>query len=84
MTWTAYLPGRTVTDPRSDIKSGTRIEQYKISDQAVYFPREKYLLLSDIRRTWIQEMIRLICEKNPSVVVEQWSRQAQLDGTAPK
>ncbi|MBO5503523.1 MAG: hypothetical protein J5969_03495 [Lachnospiraceae bacterium] len=124
MTWTAYLPGRTVADPRSDIKSGTRIEQYKISDQAVYFPRKKYLLLSDIRRTWIQdstmnlvgtcgkglpvfvvrldhgdekkvnlmlekkehaeEMIRLICEKNPSVVVEQWSRQAQLDGTAPK
>ena len=31
-----------------------------------------------------EEMIRLICEKNPSVVVEQWSRQAQLDGTAPK
>ena len=124
MAWTAYLPGRTVADPRSDMRSGVRIEQYKVSDQAVYFPKEKYLLISDIRRAWIQtsqmnligccgkglpvyvvrldygaeekvsltmekkenaeKMISLLCERNPSITVEEWSREAQLAGTAPK
>ena len=54
MKWSPYLEGRTVADPASDHGQGVRIEQYRISASAVYFPREKYLLLSDIRRTWIQ------------------------------
>ena len=54
MAWTPRIPGRTVEDVKTDIKSGIRIEPYKISKKAVYFPREQYLLISDVRRAWIQ------------------------------
>ena len=124
MAWTPRIPGRTVEDIKADMKSGIRIEPYKISQTAVYFPREQYLLISDIRRAWIQtsqmnligccgkglpvyvvrldygaeekvsltmekkenaeKMISLLCERNPSITVEEWSREAQLAGTAPK
>ena len=124
MAWSPYLEGRTVSDPKSDARSGIRIEQSRISRNAVYFPKEKYLLISDIRRTWIQsttmslvgccgkgipvfvvrldhggpekvnimmekkenadKMVALLCEINPSIRVEEWSREAQLAGTAPR
>ena len=124
MAWTPYLEGHTVSDPKADAKSGVRIEQYRISRQAVYFPREQYLLIDDIKRTWIQsstlsvvgscgrgipvfvvvldhggekkvslmvekkenaeKMIALLHEISPSIKVEEWSREAQLAGTAPR
>jgi len=124
MAWRPYLEGHTVSDPKADAKDGVRIEQYKISREAVYFPKEQYLLISDIKRTWIQEsrlsvvgscgrgipvfvvrldhgdekkvnlmvekqenaerMVRLLTEINPSIKVEEWSREAQLAGTAPR
>ena len=124
MAWRPYLEGRVVPDPKMDAKNGRRIEQYKISRDAVYFPKEQYLLISDIRRTWIQnsqlnitgccgkglpvfvvrldcgdekkvnlmvekkenaeELIRLLCEVNPAIKIENWSREAALNGTAPQ
>ncbi len=54
MAWKAHIDGRTVDDPKGDCKNAERYEQYRLSESAVYFPREKYLLLSDIRRVWIQ------------------------------
>ena len=124
MAWRPYLEGHTVPDPKADAKDGVRIEQYKISREAVYFPKEQYLLISDIKRTWIQssrlsvagscgrgipvfvvrldhgdekkvnlmvekqenaeKMVRLLTEINPSIKVEEWSREAQLNGTAPR
>ena len=124
MAWTPYLEGHIVSDPKADAKSGVRIEQYRISRQAVYFPREQYLLIEDIKRTWIQsstlsvvgscgrgipvfvvrldhgaekkvslmvekrenaeKMIALLQEISPSIRVEEWSREAQLAGTAPR
>ena len=124
MAWAPYLEGRTVADPKQDAKNGVRIEQYRISREAVYFPKEQDLLISDIRRVWIQSsrlsvvgacgrgipvfvvrldhgaekkvnlmiekqenaerMVQLLSEANPSIVVEEWSREAQLNGTAPR
>ena len=124
MAWRPYLEGRTVPDPKTDAKNGIRIEQYKISRSAVYFPKEQYLLISDLKRTWIQssrlsvvgscgrgipvfvvrldcgeekkvnlmmekeenaeKMITLLCEINPGIKVETWTREAQLNGTAPR
>ncbi len=124
MSWKPYLEGHVVTDPKSDAKNGRHIEQYKVSREAVYFPKEQYLLISDIRRTWIQtsqlnvtgccgkglpvfvvrldhgdekkvnlmvekkenaeELIRLLCEVNPAIKIENWSREAVLNGTAPR
>ena len=124
MSWRPYLEGRAVSDPKTDAKAGRRIEQYRVSREAVYFPKEQYLLISDIRRTWIQtsqlnvtgccgkglpvyvvrldcgggtkvnlmmekkenaeELIRLLREENPAIIIEQWSREAALNGTAPR
>ena len=124
MAWAPYLEGRIVADPKQDLKNGVRIEQYRISCEAVYFPKKQYLLISDIKRTWIQpsrlsvvgscgrgipvfvvrldhgdekkvnlmvemqenaeKMVRLLTEINPSIKVEEWSREAQLNGTAPR
>jgi len=57
MAWKAYIKDRIVADPKEDYKNAERYDQYRVSDTAVYFPREKYMLLSDIRRVWVQPTV---------------------------
>ena len=46
------LEGKQIDDPAGDLRSARRVEQYRISSQAVYIPnglRWSYIPLSEIR-----------------------------------
>ncbi|MBO5564238.1 MAG: hypothetical protein J5935_01340 [Lachnospiraceae bacterium] len=54
MAWRPFMAEYTIDDPKADIKAGERIEQYKLGEKAVYFPRENYLPYEAIKAIWIQ------------------------------
>ena len=57
MAMQSLCPQITLPDPRADRKTARRVEQYRVSAQALYFPAfptDKYLPFSAVRRAWIQ------------------------------
>jgi len=54
MAWTTLKPGRTVTDPKSDYKSAVKVEQYRVSDNAVYLPRNEYIPLDAVEKVQLR------------------------------
>ena len=45
MAWTTLKPGREVADPKADFKTAVKVEQYRVSQNAVYLPRNEYIPL---------------------------------------
>ena len=54
----SICPGVALTDPKADYKSAVRVEQYRMSDEAIYFaafPGTKYLPFRAVRQAWSQK-----------------------------
>ena len=54
MAWKSIIEGSTIDDVRQDRRDSVRVEQYRISQQAVYF-NGQYLPLSCIRDASVVE-----------------------------
>ena len=58
---TSMIEGKSITDAKEDFRSAQRVEQYRISRQALYMPeglRWKYIPLSEIEK--VDESFRVI------------------------
>ena len=54
----SVCPALELPDPKADYRNSIRIEQYRISDKAIYFaawPTTKYLPFAAVRQAWIQQ-----------------------------
>ena len=61
MTPTCMVEGKSLPDVKEDFRTATRVEQYRISDKALYLPeglRWKYIPLAEIRQA--DESFRVI------------------------
>ena len=57
----SMIEGKTIADVKEDFRSAKRVEQYRISGKALYFPegiRWRYLPLTEIRKA--EESFRVI------------------------
>lgn len=50
MAWTSLKPGRVIEDVKNDRKSAVKVEQYRISDNAVYLPGNEYIPLETVEK----------------------------------
>lgn len=71
----SLCPAITLPDPAADRKTARRVEQYRLSEQAIYikaFPGDKYLPFTAVRRAWTQKSSMPLtgcCGKELPVVV---------------
>lgn len=50
--------GAELSDPAKDYRAAARVEQYRVSEQAIYlpaFPGTRYLPFSAVAQAWIQD-----------------------------
>ena len=50
MAWTSLRPGRIIEDPKAEYKTAEKIEQYRISENAVFLPRNEYIPLDAVEK----------------------------------
>ena len=55
MAWKSIVPEFEIDDAKQDAKNGVRIQQFTVTDRAVYIPPGRYLPIRAIRRVWIQD-----------------------------
>lgn len=71
----SICPGVVLKDPKEDYKTAIRVEQYRLSRQAIYFaafPGTKYLPFRAVQRAWTQKSSLSLtgcCGKELPVVV---------------
>ena len=68
---TSLLNGKSIDDPSGDFRKASRVEQYRLSEQAVYIPsglRWTYIPLSEVRG--IEESHRVVSAGKCVSVVE--------------
>ena len=54
MTWITLKPGREVADPKADFKTAVKVEQYRVSQNAVYLPRNEYIPLESVEKVQLR------------------------------
>ena len=60
MAMTSICPDILLPEPKTDYRDSQRIEQYRISNRAIYFaawPSAKYLPFPAVRQAWIQDSL---------------------------
>ena len=55
MAWESVKPEMVLADARAQYRAGNRIEQYRISGDAVFLPKEKYIPLDAIKKIQIRK-----------------------------
>ena len=73
----SICPDIVLEDPREDYKTAVRVEQYRVSRQAIYFaafPGTRYLPFRAVRQAWAQkaaeQVLALLADGCPDVVLE--------------
>lgn len=54
MAWTSLRPGRVIEDLKNDRKSAVKVEQYRISQNAVYLPGNEYIPLETVEKVQLR------------------------------
>lgn len=54
MKWNSISETYRLDDPKQDYRSAGRIEQYRISENALYLIRGRYIPFEAVKRAWIQ------------------------------
>lgn len=69
----SICPTVSLPDPKADYRAAQKVEQYKLSRTAFYFPAfpfSRYLPLSAVRRAWVQDSsLPLTCSCGKSLPI---------------
>ena len=55
MAWESLKQGIKIPDPAAEYKKGIRVDQYRITDAAVFLPRQKYIPLDCVEKIQVRK-----------------------------